>query len=281
MSDRNDLISVDQLKQKIGNENLVILDGTWHMPNANRNAVEEYNSDHIEGALHFDINAVADQNSGQPHTMPNADLFETSVRAMGVTNQSEIVIYDVAGMFAAARVWWMFKSFGAKNVKLLDGGLPAWKAAGNETTDMKTNTIVGDFVAKFEKGSVTSLADMREQVASGSHQVLDARGAGRFAGSDPEPRAGMRAGHMPGATNVPFPSLLNEDGTFRSNEELSTLFSSKLSAEGKDITASCGSGVTAAIILFSLNLIGITNTSLYDGSWSEWGSLQDTPIVTD
>ncbi|MGJ8527167.1 3-mercaptopyruvate sulfurtransferase [Maritalea sp.] len=272
------LISADQLHREMGSNDLVIVDGSWHLPNANRDARAEYESGHISGAQFFNIDTIADQNSGLPHTMPSPETFALAVGAMGISNNSNIVVYDATGMFSAARVWLMFKLFGAQNVRVLNGGLPAWKSAGFAVTDKKRAADPAQFIPEFDASSVVLVDEMRKTVDAGSAQVLDARGAGRFAGTDPEPREGMRAGHMPGATNVPFSSLLNEDGTFKSSDELKTMFADKHIDLGKPITTTCGSGVTASIILLALELIGKTDARLYDGSWAEWGSLSDTPI---
>ncbi|MCZ4273530.1 3-mercaptopyruvate sulfurtransferase [Maritalea porphyrae] len=281
MSNRPILIRANELHAKLNDPNLAIVDGSWHLPNANRDPFFEYTSGHIEGAHFFDIDEIADRSSGLPHTLPTNEHFANCVGAMGISNSDEIVVYDAAGMFSAARVWWMLKSYGAQNVRVLDGGLPAWKSAGFAVTDKKPSPNRVEFVAQLNKDQTVPLPQMREFVKAGESQILDARGAGRFFGQEAEPRAGTRSGHMPGATNVPFSTLLNDDGTFKSNEELSVLFSN----QGLDLSAptiaTCGSGVTAAIILLALELIGKTDARLYDGSWAEWGSLSDTPVEID
>ena len=278
MLKRQLLISADELHHELGRDNLVIVDGSWHLPKANRNGLAEYDAEHIAGAQFFDIDTVADQTSGLPHTIPPADLFASAVCAMGISNETGIVVYDAAGMFSAARVWWMFKAFGAKTVRVLDGGLPAWKSAGFEVTDKKREPNLTQFIPNFDPSRVVPLSEMREAVDKRNTQVLDARGAGRFAGTDPEPRQGMRAGHMPGATNIPYSSLLNGDGTFKSNQDLQAVFSDQNIDLQQPTITTCGSGVTASIILLALALMGKNDARLYDGSWAEWGSLPDTPV---
>lgn len=281
MSNRSNLISASELHANLDDENLVIVDGSWHLPHANRDPYFEYASGHIAGARFFDIDEIADRTSGLPHTLPTNQHFANSVSAMGITNSSHIVVYDATGMFSAARVWWMFKSYGALNVQVLDGGLPAWKSAAFGVTDKMPSPIPAQFEANLNPDRIASLKQMREHVQNGTTQILDARGAGRFYGQEAEPRPGTRAGHMPGATNIPFASLLNGDGTFKSNEELKEHLTALGLKHEVPTVATCGSGVTAAIILLALELIGKGDAQLYDGSWAEWGSLKDTPVESD
>lgn len=281
MSNRSILITANQLHAELGRANLRIIDGSWHLPNANRDASAEFESGHIQGAQYFNIDVIADTSSGLPHTLPSANQFAQAVSEMGISNSDRIVIYDTAGMFSAARVWWMFKIFGAKNIRVLDGGLPAWKAAGYGVTDRKFNPAPSAFEAEKDSERIVALDEMRQRVAAGDGQILDARGPGRFTGQEAEPRPGVRAGHMPGATNIPYSSLLNADGTFKSNAELQKVFEDAQVDPSQPIITTCGSGVTASIILLALELLGYTNSRLYDGSWAEWGSLVDTPVEKD
>lgn len=281
MSNRSILITANQLHAELGSLDVRIVDGSWHLPNANRDAFAEFESGHIQGAQYFNIDVIADTSSGLPHTLPSANQFAQAVGAMGISNSDRIVIYDTAGMFSAARVWWMFKIFGAKNIRVLDGGLPAWKAAGFGVTDRKFNPAPSAFEAEKDSERIVALKEMREQVDASDSQILDARGPGRFTGQEAEPRQGMRAGHMPGATNIPYSSLLNADGTFKSHAELQKVFEDAQVDPSQPIITTCGSGVTASIILLALELLGHTNTRLYDGSWAEWGSLVDTPVEKD
>lgn len=281
MSNRSILITASQLHAEIDNPDLRVIDGSWHLPNANRDAYAEYESGHIQGAQFFDIDAIADKDSGLPHTLPSASDFAQAVSAMGVSNTNEIVVYDTAGMFSAARVWWMFKIYGAQNIRVLDGGLPAWKAAGYGVTDKRRPPEPSAFSAEKDHSRIVALEEMRQRVDTADVQILDARGAGRFSGQEAEPRPGMRAGHMPGAINIPYSTLLNADGTFKPNSELEKHFTNENVDPTKPTITTCGSGVTASIILLALELLGHTNTQLYDGSWAEWGSLGDTPIEKD
>jgi len=278
MSNRSILITPTQLQPMLNDPAVVVVDGSWHLPNANRYAQLEYEAGHIHGAHFFDIDEIADKASGLPHTLPSNEQFAKAVGEMGISNDTPIVVYDAAGMFSAARVWWMLKSYGATNIRVLDGGLPAWQGAGFEVTSEKSATRKTKFVAQLSDTKTVSLSQMRDHVDAGDRQILDARGAGRFGGQEAEPRPGMQAGHMPGAINIPFPTLLNKDGTFRSTEELKTHFAgSSVKLDGPIITT-CGSGVTASIILLALALIGKNDAQLFDGSWAQWGSLLDTPI---
>ena len=279
--DRNQILCrADELNSLLDDPNTRIVDGSWHLPNANRDALAEYQKEHIPGAVFFDIDAASDPNSGLPHTMPDAATFSAYAGSLGISDNHQIIVYDTAGLFSAARVWWMFRQFGATNVRVLDGGLPAWKNAGLPTTSDVQEIASVEFNASAPRDFV-GLSAMRSHVDLGEVQILDARGAGRFSGKEAEPRPGMRAGHMPNATNVPFTALLNDDGTVKSTDNLKALFAEKQVDETAPIVTSCGSGVTAAIIVLALELIGYRNAQLYDGSWSEWGSLKDTPIEVD
>ena len=279
--DRNQILCrADMLNSLLDDPNTRIVDGSWHLPNANRDALAEYQKEHIPGAVFFDIDAASDPNSGLPRTMPDAATFSAYAGGLGISDNHQIIVYDTAGLFSAARVWWMFRQFGATNVRVLDGGLPAWKNAGLPTTFDVQKIASVEFNASAPRDFV-GLSAMRSHVDLGEVQILDARGAGRFSGKEAEPRPGMRAGHMPNATNVPFTALLNDDGTVKSTDNLKALFAEKQVDETAPIVTSCGSGVTAAIIVLALELIGYRNAQLYDGSWSEWGSLKDTPIEVD
>lgn len=280
MAENNILISAQELREIQNEPTTKIVDASWHLPGANRNAWAEYEKGHIEGAVFVDIDDVSDRNSKLPHTLPPADYFAKKMGELGISATDQIIVYDSAGMFSAARVWWMFKNFGAQNCRLLNGGLPAWKMANYPVTDKSTNPAAANFDASWKKDAAIFFEEMKDIVAAQKTQILDARGPGRFNGTEAEPRPGMRAGHMPGAINVHYATLLNPDGTFKSAEELRTIFAQKDVNLHAPIATTCGSGVTAAIILVALALIGKTDTRLYDGSWSEWGSKSDTPVET-
>lgn len=273
------VVDADWLQSKLGSPGLSIVDGSWYLPAQGRNARAEYDAAHIPGAVFFDQDLVADESSGLPHTLPPAPLFAQFAGSMGISADDTIVVYDGPGFQAAPRVWWMFRIMGVAEVFVLDGGVDRWKAGGRPLTAEPTRIAPNVFHTDFDAGRVVSLAEMREIVASGSAQIADARSPGRFAGTDPEPRAGLRSGHMPGARNVPS-SMLSQNGEFLAPEQLKAVLEAAGLDLSKPIVTSCGSGVTAAVITLALYSIGHGDHRLYDGSWSEWGGLADTPVVT-
>jgi thiosulfate/3-mercaptopyruvate sulfurtransferase len=249
------------------------------LPAAGRNGRDEYDAAHIPGAVFFDQDVIADKDSGLPHTLPSPELFARHVGAMGITADETIVVYDGPGMFSAPRVWWMFRVMSVKNVLVLDGGFDGWKAANFPVTDEVTKIAATLFTPSFNAAKVVDFAEMSKIVDGRSSQIADARAAGRFTGRDAEPREGMRSGHMPGARNVPVGSL-SENGQLKSLDSLREIFASAGVDLNKPVVTSCGSGVTAAVITLALTSLGHEDNRLYDGSWSEWGSRQDTPVVT-
>jgi thiosulfate/3-mercaptopyruvate sulfurtransferase len=263
------LISTDHLARMIGMPNLVVLDASWHLPATKRDAKAEFNTTHISSAQFFDIDQTSDRASALPHMLPSAEQFEEQMRGLGVNTNSHVIAYDAAGLFSAARCWWMFKVFGHDKVSVLDGGLPKWLAE-NRTVESgpATAVLAGDFIARFAPGMVASIDD----VAASGTQIADARSPTRFRGEEPEPRPGVRPGHMPGAHNVHYASLLNADGTLKSRAGLQQRFSEAGIDTTKHVTTSCGSGVTAAILTLALTELGAQNHKLYDGSWAEWGA---------
>lgn len=273
------VIDADWLEQKLGTPGLSIVDASWYLPAQKRDARAEYQAAHIPGAVFFDQDMAVDPDATLPHALPSPSMFARYAGSMGISADDTIVIYDGPGFQAAPRVWWMFRIMGVYQVYILDGGFDRWKAAGRPVTSEPTKTAAGIFYADFDASKVASLADMRRIVDTGSAQIADARSAGRFQGVDPEPRAGLRSGHMPGARNVPSPTL-SENGELLPLDRLR----STLEAAGLDlsrpIVTTCGSGVTAAVITLALQSLGHGDNRLYDGSWAEWGSLQDTPVVT-
>ena len=274
------LVSFDWLQERLGTRDLQIVDASWYLPAQMRDAKAEFARAHISGAVHFDIDAIADQTSGLPHTLPSAEQFAAQVGAMGISDSDTIVVYDALGMFSAPRVWWMFRIFGVKSTFVLDGGFDQWKA---ESRPVDSGIIsmpkTALFNATVSNQAVVGLADMMRLVATGDAQIADARGAGRFEGRDPEPRAGMRSGHMPGAVNVPF-SDLAQGGRLKPLAELKQVFEAAGVNLEKPVVTTCGSGVTAAVITLALQSINHTDNMLYDGSWSEWGGRGDTPVAT-
>ena len=273
------VVSQDWLKERLGKPGLAIVDASWYLPAAGRNGEGEYNAGHIPGAVFFDQDKIADKESGLPHTLPSPQLFAQHVGAMGITADETVVVYDGVGMFSAPRVWWMFRVMGVKNAYVLDGGFDGWKKAGYPVTDEVTRIAPTLFTPSFNEAAVVDFKQMREIVDERRSQIADARAAGRFTGRDAEPRAGMRSGHMPGARNVPV-GTLSENGELKDLASLRKIFDEAGVDLSKPVVTSCGSGVTAAVIMLALASVGHTDNRLYDGSWSEWGSRQDTPVVT-
>jgi thiosulfate/3-mercaptopyruvate sulfurtransferase len=279
MSERSPfVVDADWLQQSLGRPGVSIVDASWYLPAQKRDARAEYDAAHIPGAVFFDQDLVVDSESDLPHTLPRPEEFAAFVGSMGISVDDTIVVHDGPGMFSAPRVWWMLRVMGAKDVFVLDGGFDRWKAEGRPVTAEPTKVAPCVFMADFDASRVASLAEMRKVVETGERQIADARPAGRFAGTDPEPRAGIRGGHMPGARNVPALSL-SENGQLLSLSALRE----KLEGAGLDldkpIVTSCGSGITAAVITLALESVGNRGSKLYDGSWTEWGGLTDTPVV--
>lgn len=280
MSERSKfVVSADWLQERLGTPGLSIIDGSWYLPAHNRDAKAEYEAGHIPGAVFFDHDMVVEPDTGLPHSLPHARLFAAFAGSMGISEDDTIVVYDGPGFFSAPRVWWMFRVMGAKNVFVLGGGLDGWKRGGRPLTDAHTKVASCVFDAKLDKSRVATFDEMMRTVDAGSSQIADARPAGRFEGTDPEPRAGMRSGHMPGARNVPAMALA-KDGELLSVNELQEIFEKSGVDLTRPVVTSCGSGVTAAVITLALESLGHTDNRLYDGSWSEWGSRADTPIAT-
>lgn len=277
------LISTADLAARLGDEGLSILDASWYLPDQNRDPAQEYLEAHIPGAVPFDIDTIADTESGLPHTLPSAHRFAEAVTALGISNDDDVVVYDGFGFFSAPRVWWMFRIFGHDRVKVLDGGFPKWRAEERpiESGPARPEPVRQPFQTSFRPEMVWGLGDVRKNLESPSALVLDARGPGRFAGTDPEPRPGVRSGHIPGSRNLHYASLSDSDkGTFHSQETLQELFTSAGIEPGRPVVCSCGSGVTACILALGLHIIGREDVAIYDGSWSEWGTRDDTPVET-
>lgn len=272
-------VSQAWLKDRLGKPGLSIVDASWYLPAKGRDARAEYEAGHIPKAVFFDQDLVVAPDSGLPHTLPPPRLFEQFASSMGITENDTIVVYDGPGLFSAPRVWWLFRVMGAKDVHVLDGGIDGWKAAGLPVTDEPTRVAPSAFTASFRPDRVATFENMRDIVASSSMQIADARSPGRFTGAEPEPRPGMRSGHMPGARNVPAASL-ERDGRLLPPEELRAVFDRAGIDLSKPVVTSCGSGVTAAVVTLALETLGHKDNRLYDGSWSEWGGKADTPVVT-
>lgn len=271
------LVTPGWLAAHMGGPDIVILDATYYLPNENKDALALYARAHIPGAIYFDVDKIADTSTSLPHMLPKPDDFAAMVGALGISNRARIIVYDQRGIFSSARVWWMFRVFGHENIAVLNGGLPAWVAQGHATTDDASTTSPKKFQPKFHGHKIRDLAAMRANLATKAELVLDARAAGRFDASVPEPRQGMKSGHIPGAKSLPFASLL-DGGNMKSPDELAGIFKHLGITPASRIITSCGSGVTAAVITLALAVAGLPEGALYDGSWSEWGSLSDTPV---
>ena len=274
------LASTDWLAERLSDPKVAIVDGSYFLPTQKRDALAEYRSGHIPGAAFFDLEAISDHSTDLPHMLPGPTHFGQAVGALGIGDGDTVVVYDSVGLFSAARVWWTFRLFGAKSVYILDGGLPKWKAEGRplETGDAKR--APKKFTAEMKVSAVATLDDVRMALTDDSAQIVDARSAERFAGRAPEPRPGLRSGHMPGAFNVPYDRVL-ENGRLASREQIASAFTSAGVNLDKPTITSCGSGVTAAILSFALESLGREPVRLYDGSWAEWGSRPDLPVERD
>ncbi len=272
-------VSAEWLEARIGQPELRIVDASWYLPAQNRDGAGEYAAGHIPGAVFFDQDEIAEHSTGLPHSIPTAEDFASAVGRLGISGDHTIVVYDGPGIFTAPRVWWLFRLFGAKNVYVLNGGFDGWKRQGRPVETAAPTHQPAEFRAAYRDEWVTSFDAMMLSVAEGGVQIADARGAGRFSGSEPEPREGMRSGHMPGARNLPFAEL-SQDGHLKSLDELKATIEASGLDLAKPIVTTCGSGVTAAVITLALHSLGHEENTLYDGSWSEWGGHADTPIVT-
>lgn len=274
-------VSPAWLAERLEAPDIRVIDATWFMPNDARDAKALYAERRIPGAIFFDIDELADTESPLPHMLPAPEKFASRMKKRGIGDGSRVVVYDNHGLFSAARVWWTFRVMGVDDVSVLNGGLPKWKREGLPLeSGAPPNRTTRHFTARRNLELVRDLSDMKALLKDKSAQIIDARAPERFAGKAPEPRAGLRSGHIPGSHNVPFGKLLNQDGTLKSAPELQRLFEQAGVDLNKPVVTSCGSGITASVLALGLAELGHRRTSVYDGSWSEWGADQSLPIET-
>ena len=274
------LVSTDWLAAHLNDDDVKVVDGSWYLPAENRDGQSEFATAHLPGSVFFDIDDISDTPHPLPHMFPDAKDFAESVGKLGITDSDHVIAYDGGTMAAAGRVWWMFRTFGQKRISVLDGGMGKWSSEGRSVESGTRDPNPTTFTATANMELVRSLDDVLAMIGSKDEQILDARSTGRFTAAEPEPRSGMRAGHIPGAFNLPYLDLLAEDGTMRDKDELRPLFAKCGVDLEMPIVTSCGSGISATVLLLGLHQLGHENNALYDGSWSEWGSRTDTPIDT-
>ncbi|KAJ56963.1 3-mercaptopyruvate sulfurtransferase [Actibacterium mucosum KCTC 23349] len=278
--DPKTLVSTDWLAAHLKDPDLRIFDASWHMPASGRDGAAEFEQRHIPGARFFDIDEISDSRSALPHTVPPVEKFMSRMRALGVGDGHQVVVYDSHGLFSAARVWWLFRLMGKTDIAVLDGGLPKWLADGHPVDDLPPVIRDRHMTVSRQANLIKDVTQVAAASKLGDYEILDARAAERFRGDVPEPRPGLRAGHIPNARNIPFGTLLNDDGTMKSPDDLRAVIETAGTDLSKPVITSCGSGVTAAIINLALERIGHRHHALYDGSWTEWGMYDDLNVAT-
>tara|TARA_R110002012_G_scaffold12902_10_gene56627 strand:+ start:4432 stop:5286 length:855 start_codon:yes stop_codon:yes gene_type:complete len=278
--DPKTLVSTDWLAQHIKDPDLRLLDASWYLPDAGRDPKAEYNDTHIPGARFFDIDEISDARSDLPHMAPPAEKFMSRMRAMGVGDGHQVVVYDGAGVLSSARVWWLFKLMGQENVAVLDGGLPKWVAEGHPTEDMPPIPRDRHMTVRMQNQLVRDVTQVAQASKLQDPQIVDARAAARFRGEAPEPREGLRAGHIPGSRNLPYAELLTAENTMKSVDDTKAAFEAAGIDLSRPVITTCGSGITAAILALALERMGHKQWSLYDGSWAEWGMFPTVPVAT-
>jgi thiosulfate/3-mercaptopyruvate sulfurtransferase len=279
MTDNPHLVSTEWLEEHLTAPDLVVVDGSWYLPTQNRNATNEYAAGHIPGAVHLDIDEVSDRASTLPHMLPSPEDFARHMSRLGIGDGMKIVVYDGAGLFSAPRVWWMLRVFGARDVAILDGGAPKWRAEGRPWDDAPVRRRPAVFTARLDHAAVATMDDVARALAGGDTQVVDARPGDRFRGETPEPRPGVRSGHMPGSLSLPFGEVV-ADGRLKDPDAIRAALAQAGIDPAKPVVTSCGSGVSAAILALALDSIGAPAKAIYDGSWAEWGSREEKPVAT-